>query len=347
MVGVEILQQREPYYIPGYTGYCPQHRFICGKTFGHLSHDLLLDPDTRHAEKLALSDRSKNFEVRRPKKADIQMAKSKLGRSEAVYNYPVLSSYEGKPSLRTQEIYFSTSHMFFYDYLGHIPCLGQLRDRPKEVQAIKGIASFKRKFLKEKAKRDDLRKVIELQTFCECPNPMQETLLTPSKYVMPVITVRPDRAGKSRYQYVNEKYVEPKECCTSPYFMNTMNPEKYFVSGFTGHIPNRWAHFGKTHKQMSSDGLRDFTSKYLHKKMTDWKPLTIADKRQDEFQKPLAVEIYQKNTPILPKYTGHVPGFQFSIGKTYGTATKAAHHTLEEHLFSLKMNKCNNQKHKK
>lgn len=33
---------------------------------------------------------------------------------------------------------------------------------------------------------------------------------------------------------------------------------------------------------------------------------------------------------MLPNYNGHVPGEQFRIGKTYGTATRNAKRVLEQ-----------------
>lgn len=47
----------QPNYIPGYTGYCPQYKYRVGDTYGSLTHKVLIDPCTHHAEKLILSNR--------------------------------------------------------------------------------------------------------------------------------------------------------------------------------------------------------------------------------------------------------------------------------------------------
>lgn len=43
-----------------YTGFCPQYKYRIGDTYGSTTHKLLLDPTVSHAEKLIISDRSRD-----------------------------------------------------------------------------------------------------------------------------------------------------------------------------------------------------------------------------------------------------------------------------------------------
>lgn len=87
--------------------------------------------------------------------------------------------------------------------------------------------------------------------------------------------------------------------------MNFFN-KKSKLTGYTGYVPYRHVHFGTTNKIMSNQGLRDFTSDYLHKKRVQWAPVCIPKRKES---KPGTEHIiYLKDTAIMPTYTGHIPG---------------------------------------
>ncbi|XP_014347167.1 ciliary microtubule inner protein 2A [Latimeria chalumnae] len=46
---------KEPYYIPGYGGFCPQYRFQIGQTYGKTTSDLLMDPNIDWSERMVLA----------------------------------------------------------------------------------------------------------------------------------------------------------------------------------------------------------------------------------------------------------------------------------------------------
>ncbi|XP_014216845.1 UPF0605 protein CG18335-like [Copidosoma floridanum] len=320
MVGVEILQKNEPYYLPGYTGYVPRNRYVYGKTYGDLTHETLLDPAVDHADELILVDRETTHETVKPTKADLQIVRSRSERTDPIYAHPMLSGYTG-----------------------FVPQMGDERDKPFEIQAIQGIADFERQQLKKKASRELLRKTIELQSGVRHPNNVEERLLLRSKFKLPLIMVRPERVGFLKSQPVNERYEKPKDYNASPYFMDNLNPEKYFINGYTGYIPYRRVHFGKTRKAMANDGLRDFTSNYLYKKRTEWAPVAIFSDEKVETShqvSPKGYEVYRKDTALMPSYTGHVPGAKEKIGATYGVSSKDAHRLIQDHLFHLELRKC-------
>ncbi|OXU28851.1 hypothetical protein TSAR_001400 [Trichomalopsis sarcophagae] len=317
MVGVEILKKSEPHYVPGYTGYCPQHQFMCGENYGNLTHKLLLDPTINHAEKLVLVDNAKDYEVVKPTKEDIDIVNSRSDRTDAVYAHPMVPSYDG-----------------------FVPNMGDVRDKPFEIQAIQGVAAFERQRVKRKASMDRLKTIIDLQSGKKHPETLEERLLLRSKFKLPLIDVRPEYAALQRTIPVDEKFEKPKDYNTSPYFMDNLNSQKYFINGYTGYRPYRNTHFGKTHKNMTADGLRDFTSNYLYKKRTEWAPVRVKTETKENSYIPVKNhEIYKKDTALMPTYTGHVPGAKYKIGKTFGYSSKNAHHYIEEELFSRKL-KC-------
>ena len=63
---------------------------------------------------------------------------------------------------------------------------------------------------------------------------------------------------------------------------------------------------------MTADGLRDFTSDYLYKKRIEWAPVTISTGKQESFcASKKSHRIYQKDTALMPSYSGHIPGAKY------------------------------------
>ncbi|KAJ8681294.1 hypothetical protein QAD02_017081 [Eretmocerus hayati] len=230
MVGVDLLQRDEPYYIPGYAGYSPQHIFLCGETYGGLSNRLLTDPSISHAKKLALVDRHKGHEVVRPTKADVALVNSRSERTDQAYGNPVLSSYAG-----------------------FVPNQADVRDKPYEIIAVEGVANFERQRLKKRDSLERLRTTIELQSGSRQPKNLEERLLLRSKFKLPLIAVHPERIGlPGAGSTVDERYERPKDYHASPYFMENRNPEKFFINGYTGYAPYRHVHVGKVWRKMTN-----------------------------------------------------------------------------------------------
>ncbi|XP_058796840.1 UPF0605 protein CG18335-like [Phymastichus coffea] len=318
MVGIEILQKNQPHYLPGYTGYCPQNRFICGDSYANASHQLLLDPMVNHADKLVLTDNTKNYEVTKPKKRDIKTVNSRFHKKRPIYKHPMLSSYDG-----------------------FIPNLDDLKDKPFGAHATEGIAAFERQQLKRKASRDCLKQTLALQSGRIHLKNMEDQLLLQNKSKLPLTELRPERIGIEKNYFIDETSIKTKDHNASPYFMGNTDPQKYFISGYTGYVPNSPAHFGKPFKRMSTDGLRDFTSHYLNKKRVEWVPLIIPSKKTETLSIPTKIyQIHLKDTPLMPSYTGHVPGIKYEIGKTYGYLSKNANQYIQDQLFSLAIRKC-------
>ncbi|XP_011506034.1 PREDICTED: UPF0605 protein CG18335 isoform X2 [Ceratosolen solmsi marchali] len=285
MVNTEVLQRKEPYYIPGYTGYCPQHRFKSGENYSNLSHKLLRDPKINHAKKLILVDRSKDHEVVKPTKDDIEVVNSRSNRMDPIYKHPMLSTYDG-----------------------FIPNLSDERDKPYEIQATEGIANFEKQYQQKKSSIERLEKTVELQSGTSYPKNIEERLLLKSKFRLPLIAVRPEHIGLPEDYLIDERYERPKDYNVSPYFMENINPQKYFIHGYTGYKPHRTTHYGKSHQVMTNYGLRDFTSNYLKKKRIEWAPVLLSNKKE---KLPKNNRIFKKDTALMPSYTGHIPGAKF------------------------------------
>ncbi|XP_014608476.1 PREDICTED: UPF0605 protein CG18335-like [Polistes canadensis] len=299
-VGVELLNTPEPHLIPGYTGFSPQYRYRCGETYGSLTHKLLLDPCVNHSETLVLSNRATDdYQVSRPPKNDIDIVNSRFKRTDPIYVHPTIPGYEG-----------------------FVPNFNANCGQRYTVLATEGLAEFERQQIKNKEALNQLETVIALQSGRSEPRNLKDRLLIESQFKLPMITVRPDCVGVMRNLPVDEQYEVPRDHAPSPYFMDNANPTKYFISGYAGHIPYGYAHFGATNVPATNSALCDFTSNYRHRQSTEWAPVTIS--KPDPPLLIQSTEIYHKHVGLLPNYLGHVPGQTFRFGKTFGADTKDA-----------------------
>lgn len=117
-MALELVESPQPYFIPGYTGHCPQYKYREGATYGSQTHKLLLDPTVQHAEYLVLSDRTANDYqvVRRPAQKDIDVVESRFQHGDPVYKHPMLPGYEGYVYFSVQ--IFSTLFLRIYHLFG-------------------------------------------------------------------------------------------------------------------------------------------------------------------------------------------------------------------------------------
>ncbi|XP_012270479.1 UPF0605 protein CG18335 [Orussus abietinus] len=300
MADVDLIATAQPHLLPGYAGFCPQYKFRCGETYGSLTHKLLLDPTINHAETLILSNRATDdYEVTRPPKDDVEFVNARTKRTDATFLHPMVPGYEG-----------------------FMPRLNAKYGQRYSVLATEGLAEFEREYLKNKAALNELNKVISVQSGHGKPRNLKDRLLLESKFKLPMLTVRPDCVGVMRNLPVDEQCERPRDHAPSPYFMENTNPNKFFISGYAGHIPYGYAHFGTTNVPMTNSSLCEFTTNYRTRQSTEWAPVSIS--RPDP---PLLIqpaEIYHKHVGLLPNYLGHVPGSVFRFGKTFGADTKDA-----------------------
>ncbi|XP_008288241.1 ciliary microtubule inner protein 2B [Stegastes partitus] len=102
-----------------------------------------------------------------------------------------------------------------------------------------------------------------------------------------------------------------------PYSMDDDNPHKYFVSGFTGHVPKSRFLIGKGYPVITKQALVQsgrqhsyLTSKDLQGKMNSSTP-------------PLP-SIYPSDRGVVPSFAGHIPGYKFMYGQTFGQLSRNA-----------------------
>lgn len=261
---------------------------------------MLIDPTVNHAETIILSNRIvDDYEVQRPPKSDIDTVNARYKRTDPLYKHPLTPSYEG-----------------------FIPKLKARTGQRYTVLATEGLAEFERQQLKNKAKLNELKKTIAIQSGQGEPRNLEDRLLIESEFKLPMLSVRPDCVGVMRNLFLDEQHEAPRDHAPSPYFMDNANPKKFFVSRYAGHIPYGYAHFGKSNIPATNSALCDFTSDYRKRQSTEWAPVTISRPDPPLIIQPTA--IYHKHVGMLPNYLGHVPGETFRFGKTFGADTKDA-----------------------
>lgn len=130
--------------------------------------------------------------------------------------------------------------------------------------------------------------------------------------------------------YVSTKQVQHS---VSPYFMETGDAGKTFMSGYTGFIPHARSHYANVYPIMTQTALTEFTEDRTRQKKTSNQPVDIdtiigSKKLNDEQQEGEPVHsIYRTKEGLLPRYTGYLPGHKYRYGVTFGTSARYFHST--------------------
>ncbi|KAF3702115.1 Protein FAM166B [Channa argus] len=103
-----------------------------------------------------------------------------------------------------------------------------------------------------------------------------------------------------------------------PYFMEDDNPYKYFISGFTGHVPKSHFLIGKGYPITTNQALIQFGKQQRRGSMSQNKP------RSENSPAPQMPAIYHSNRGMVPSFTGHIPGYKFMYGHTFGQLSQNA-----------------------
>ncbi|XP_034402755.1 protein FAM166B isoform X2 [Cyclopterus lumpus] len=103
-----------------------------------------------------------------------------------------------------------------------------------------------------------------------------------------------------------------------PYLMDDDNPHKYFISGFTGHVPKSRFLIGKGFPVTTNQALIQFGKQQRTEPTSQGIP-----GRRDSTITPMP-SIYPSNSGVVPSFTGHIPGYQFMYGQTFGQLSKNA-----------------------
>lgn len=114
------------------------------------------------------------------------------------------------------------------------------------------------------------------------------------------------------------KALDPWKPKGSPYFMEDSSPHKYFISGFTGYVPKSRFLIGSGYPITTNKALIQFG-----KEMKSDSTLLHLPKEEPGRLPPIPT-VYPSQRGLMPSYTGHVPGYKFRYGQTFGQLTHNA-----------------------
>ncbi|XP_034934562.1 UPF0605 protein CG18335-like [Chelonus insularis] len=302
MATVSLLTTSQPHLIPGYTGFCPQYRYRCGKTYGNLTHELLLDPTINYPKSLIDTKRTKN--LIRPTEDDIKIVNSRVKRRNAVYEHPMVPGYQG-----------------------FIPNLNARLGQRCSVMATEGLADFERKQLKDRAALKYLKMIIARQRGLTEPGNFEERSHPETESKLPLITAHPAYATMMRDQSIKET-LEVAEDNFKNLSISLYSPG---LKESNKCMPFCDAQTNLSPVSTTNNILCDFTSNYRIRQNTEWTPATIS--RSDPPYLIQSTEIYHKHVGLIPNYLGHVPGIAFRHGKTFGADTRDAKRRLHRNNY--------------
>nr|XP_046231765.1 protein FAM166B isoform X2 [Scatophagus argus] len=239
----------EPYYIPGYTGHCPQLKYSMGKSYAKLTAELLTNPEVRHSDRLVLHTAQ----------PDTALTLSSSNVRE------VIPGFTGFIPRRQNHFACSYSEM-----------------------CRKSLSEF---YQERRAKT-------------------QSADLLPERPKLPLTAV-----SDKVFIYKPLKSLTPT---LSPYLMDADDPHKYFISGFTGHVPKSRYLIGKGFPIITNQALTQFGSQQRRDPTSQ---NTSGEKDSTVTSMP---KIYPANTGLVPSFTGHIPGYKFTYGHTFGQLSKEA-----------------------
>ncbi|KAH9629549.1 hypothetical protein HF086_014560 [Spodoptera exigua] len=220
-MALDLVSIAQPHYIPGYTGHCPEYKYRIGDTYGSTTHKILLDPSVQHSERLVLSDRTADdFQIYRPPQTDIDVVNARFRNGDPVYKHPMIPGYEG-----------------------FLPRLHNHFGQRYTVAATEALSEFQRVQLNQRAARNQLERVVDLQAGKGQPWDLVDRFSATAEFKLPLVTVRPECAGILRDVPMDEPKLSPASHSVSPYFLENSHPEKYIKKGFSGHVPYGFQRF--------------------------------------------------------------------------------------------------------
>lgn len=107
--------------------------------------------------------------------------------------------------------------------------------------------------------------------------------------------------------------------------MSNSDPRKYYISGYTGHVPRLRFTYGMTYPTATNHALCQFTRENCRQRELDNNSFLSYKAKQTKSIKnnvrlPNHVLPFL-DTGLIPKYAGHIPGYKFVYGDTFGRAT--------------------------
>lgn len=292
------LLTREPHHLPGYGGFCPQFKFRYGKTFGHMTADLLTDDDINSSGRPVLHeldpDTSGKEEVDRTRDYLASCRSYSLGEEKFVEN--VIPGYAG--FVPRSQNYFGSR---FSDVCKH------------------STADLELDYRKYKFNKNQLKFVRDVQ---EGKIQLDPQHLPPHLSLSPRPLVPIAEAPPIFFHDTQEA-----EETASPYKLSNLDPNKNFMSGFTGFVPRSRDLLGAGYPVISNRGLSRFTSENNKSRHLKNQPILVQSALTPP---PEGRRLYPAESGMIPRYTGHVPGERFRFDATYGTSTEDARRVLPD-----------------
>eukprot|EP00057_Strongylocentrotus_purpuratus_P012709 XP_011667183.1 PREDICTED: protein FAM166B-like [Strongylocentrotus purpuratus] len=323
--GKSVLTNAEHYHTPGYCGFCPQFKFQIGETFGRTTTRLLKDPSVPKSQRTVL--------------ANIK---------------PISPGYPDRNTPAGRELLFQSRKTSFGDqkfteqmvpgYTGYIPKSQHYYGNRYAEECREAIATFEQDQQAERKKRNTMKTVQQVQSGKLKPSKLpEETSVCRTCPLRKLPEVKPVRFN---YASANEK-----QHYMSPYYMKDENPQKKFMSGYTGYVPNARDVTGVGYPILTNRALVKFTNDPNHPMVTGppegtadttgnvpvgcpvrtcqtWgKMPPMEEKIIDEMRRLCGRQlpvIYPIESGLVPHYTGHIPGEKFRYGTTFGHSTRNA-----------------------
>lgn len=282
------LMTADPYHLPGYGGYCPQLKYRVGQTFGAATSRLLHDPYTASSGKIVLANKKPTNKLLN----SLQQAKEEIVGTR-------------KASTGSQKLV----NNMIPGYTGFIPKEQNYFGKRYAENCLNAISDFEHNQRERNNKIAQIRysnatatRKLELHHFDDLRLPV-----TSNRYLEPVDPIMSHYVSK-----------DTPAAQISPYYMDNKNPQKFFMSGYTGFVPCTRKLLGQGYPQLTNRGLVEFTDTIKRNKSLSAEPVKIHRQPQVTIQtKP----IYPVKSGLIPHYTGHVPGVRFKQGHTYGFGT--------------------------
>ncbi|XP_003228316.1 ciliary microtubule inner protein 2B isoform X1 [Anolis carolinensis] len=289
-----ILMTPDPHYIPGYSGYCPRYKFALGQTYGRLTGQLLSDSEGTHPGRLLLQPNCFSNGSKEEEEEDEGSGGGKVAKYQA-FGYYMVPGYTGFIP-RTQN-YFAKSYSQV--------CKEARSEFARQMAKQAGIKAAWQRVAPERGGGGSPQ---------EGTKPGSQPLFARAKTPL-------NATGTAAAPYVSRCAFQPQG---SPYSLEDSNPQKYFMSGFTGFVPRAQFLIGASYPVITHRALLEF-DRMLRKS----KPSGFSGSSSHEGQgrgqalPPLAM-VFPTDGGLLPHYKGYVPGYKFQFGKTYGQLTHNA-----------------------
>ncbi|XP_019727535.1 ciliary microtubule inner protein 2B [Hippocampus comes] len=237
-----VLLERDPHYMPGYSGYRPQLKFKIGKSYGQLMAELLHPlPHTG--------------------------ADGTLGSIPERHAGRIMPGYTGFIPKRQNYIacsYAETCQRAFSDFY---------QEMYTNIQRASTDPSLADKYSQPQSER----------------------------------TTAPQTAVSD--QVVSYKPLKSFTPIAKPHLLDDGHPYKYYMSGFTGHVPKSRYLIGKGYPVATNEALVHLGRQH----------------GGGDCSPPSVLESYpSRHRGVVPAFTGHLPGYKFMYGHTFGRLSKKA-----------------------